>query len=157
MKLKVIVHEAEEGGYWAEVPAIPGCATQGDTFEELLSNLYEAPFRRGLPKYLMKILPGRGYRRVRAIAPEALPACKGTLAAGGAPSGPWIMAPIRAGVSGRSRASAPSASATALARQTGVVMQLPSPTPLAPSGVTGLGESRCRMSGSGTSHAVGTR
>ena len=42
MKLKVIVHEAEEGGYWAEVPAIPGCATQGDTFEELLSNLYEA-------------------------------------------------------------------------------------------------------------------
>ena len=42
MKLKVIVHEAEEGGYWAEVPAIPGCATQGDTFEELLSNLDEA-------------------------------------------------------------------------------------------------------------------
>ena len=42
MKLKVIVHEAEEGGYWAEVPAIPGCATQGKTFEELLSNLYEA-------------------------------------------------------------------------------------------------------------------
>lgn len=42
MKLKAIVHEAEEGGYWAEVPAIPGCATQGDSFEELLSNLYEA-------------------------------------------------------------------------------------------------------------------
>ncbi len=42
MKLKVIVHEAEEGGYWAEVPAIPGCATQGETFEELLRNLYEA-------------------------------------------------------------------------------------------------------------------
>ena len=42
MKLKVIVHEAEEGGYWAEVAAIPGCATQGDSFEELLSNLYEA-------------------------------------------------------------------------------------------------------------------
>lgn len=42
MKLKVIVHEAEEGGYWAEVPSIPGCATQGETFEELLSNLYEA-------------------------------------------------------------------------------------------------------------------
>ena len=38
MKLKVIVHEAEEGGYWAEVPAIPGCATQGDTFEDLLSD-----------------------------------------------------------------------------------------------------------------------
>ena len=42
MKLKVIVHDAEEGGYWAEVPAIPSCATQGETFEELLKNLYEA-------------------------------------------------------------------------------------------------------------------
>ena len=42
MKVKVIVHEAEEGGYWAEVPAIPGCATQRETFEELLKNLYEA-------------------------------------------------------------------------------------------------------------------
>lgn len=42
MKLKVIIHQAEEGGYWAEVPAIPGCATQGDTYEELLTNIYEA-------------------------------------------------------------------------------------------------------------------
>ena len=42
MKLKVIVHDAEEGGYWAEVPSIPGCATQGETFEELLTNIYEA-------------------------------------------------------------------------------------------------------------------
>ena len=42
MKLKVIVHEAEEGGYWAEVPSIPGCATQAETFGELLGNLYEA-------------------------------------------------------------------------------------------------------------------
>ena len=42
MKIKVVVHEAEEGGYWAEVPAIPGCATEGETFEELLQNLYEA-------------------------------------------------------------------------------------------------------------------
>ena len=42
MKIKVIIHEAAEGGYWAEVPAIPGCATQGETFEELLQNLYEA-------------------------------------------------------------------------------------------------------------------
>lgn len=42
MKIKVIVHQAEEGGYWAEVPAIIGCATQGETFEELLENLYEA-------------------------------------------------------------------------------------------------------------------
>ncbi len=42
MKLKVVIHQAEEGGFWAEVPAIPGCATQGDTFEELLQNIYEA-------------------------------------------------------------------------------------------------------------------
>jgi predicted RNase H-like HicB family nuclease len=42
MKIKIIVHEAEEGGFWAEVPSIPGCATQGDTFEELLQNLYDA-------------------------------------------------------------------------------------------------------------------
>ena len=42
MKIKAVVHDAEEGGFWAEVPAIPGCATQGETFEELLQNLYEA-------------------------------------------------------------------------------------------------------------------
>ncbi len=42
MKVKVVVHEADEGGYWAEVPALPGCATQGESFEELLKNLYEA-------------------------------------------------------------------------------------------------------------------
>ncbi len=42
MKLKVIIHESEEGGYWAEVPSIPGCATQGETFEDLLKNIYEA-------------------------------------------------------------------------------------------------------------------
>jgi predicted RNase H-like HicB family nuclease len=42
MKLKVIVHEVDEGGYWAEVPSIPGCATQGETFDELLGNIYEA-------------------------------------------------------------------------------------------------------------------
>jgi predicted RNase H-like HicB family nuclease len=42
VKVKVVIHEAEEGGFWAEVPAIPGCATQGETFEELLRNLYEA-------------------------------------------------------------------------------------------------------------------
>ena len=42
MKLKVIVHEAEGGGYWAEVPSIPGCATQGENVEDLLKNLTEA-------------------------------------------------------------------------------------------------------------------
>ncbi len=42
MKVQVIIHDAEEGGFWAEVPAIPGCAAQGETFEQLLQNLYEA-------------------------------------------------------------------------------------------------------------------
>ena len=42
MKLKVVIHKVEEGGYWAEVPSIVGCATQSDTFEELLENIYEA-------------------------------------------------------------------------------------------------------------------
>ena len=42
MKLKTIIHKAEEGGYWAEIPAIPGCVTQGESFEELLKNIYEA-------------------------------------------------------------------------------------------------------------------
>ena len=42
MKLKVVIHKAEEGGYWAEVPSLEGCATQGETFDELLENIYEA-------------------------------------------------------------------------------------------------------------------
>ena len=42
MKIKVIIHQAEEGGYWAEVPAVPGCLTQGDSWEELIKNIYEA-------------------------------------------------------------------------------------------------------------------
>ena len=42
MKLKVIIHEAEEGGFWAEVPAIPGCMTQGETIKDLIENLYDA-------------------------------------------------------------------------------------------------------------------
>jgi predicted RNase H-like HicB family nuclease len=42
MKVRVVVHEAEEGGYWAEVLAIPGCATEGDMFGELVQNLQKA-------------------------------------------------------------------------------------------------------------------
>ena len=40
MKLKVIVHDAEEGGLWAEVPSISGCVAQGESFDDLLTNLY---------------------------------------------------------------------------------------------------------------------
>jgi len=42
MTLKAIIHPAEEGGFWAEVPALPGCVTQGETEEEIHSNLLEA-------------------------------------------------------------------------------------------------------------------
>ncbi len=42
MKLKVIIHKADEGGFWAEIPAIPGCVSQGETVEELLENIHEA-------------------------------------------------------------------------------------------------------------------
>jgi len=42
MKIKIVVHEAEEGGFWAKVPAIPGCATHGESMDELMLNLNEA-------------------------------------------------------------------------------------------------------------------
>jgi predicted RNase H-like HicB family nuclease len=42
MKVKVLIHEAEEGGFWAEVPALPGCVTEGETRAELLANLRDA-------------------------------------------------------------------------------------------------------------------
>ncbi|GJD21587.1 hypothetical protein RIVM261_065430 [Rivularia sp. IAM M-261] len=42
MKIKAIIHPAEEGGFWAEVPALPGCITEGDTMEEILTNLKDA-------------------------------------------------------------------------------------------------------------------
>ena len=42
MRLQAIVHDDPAGGFWAEVPAIPGCATQGETVEELMQNLAEA-------------------------------------------------------------------------------------------------------------------
>jgi predicted RNase H-like HicB family nuclease len=42
MKIRAIIHPAEEGGYWAEVPALPGCITEGDTMEEVTANLKDA-------------------------------------------------------------------------------------------------------------------
>jgi predicted RNase H-like HicB family nuclease len=42
MLVKVIIHEAEEGGYWAEVPGFPGCVSEGDTLEEVRDNIREA-------------------------------------------------------------------------------------------------------------------
>jgi predicted RNase H-like HicB family nuclease len=42
MNLKAIIHDAEDGGFWAEVPALPGCVTQGESIEEVTANLREA-------------------------------------------------------------------------------------------------------------------
>lgn len=42
MKIKAILHPAKEGGYWAEVPALPGCITEGDSLEEVINNLQDA-------------------------------------------------------------------------------------------------------------------
>ncbi|MCP6761455.1 MAG: type II toxin-antitoxin system HicB family antitoxin [Fischerella sp. CENA71] len=42
MKIKAIIHPAEEGGYWAEVPALPGCITEGDTIDKMMANLKDA-------------------------------------------------------------------------------------------------------------------
>jgi len=42
MQVKVVLHEAQEGGFWAEVPALPGCVSQGETMDELLANVREA-------------------------------------------------------------------------------------------------------------------
>ncbi len=42
MKIKAIIHPAEEGGFWAEVPALPGCITEGDDLDEVINNLQDA-------------------------------------------------------------------------------------------------------------------
>jgi len=45
MRYKVIVHEAEEGGYWAQAPSLPGCVSQGETLEEVKDNIKERLLR----------------------------------------------------------------------------------------------------------------
>ena len=42
MSIKVIIHQADEGGYWATVPALPGCVSEGDTWDEMVANIREA-------------------------------------------------------------------------------------------------------------------
>jgi predicted RNase H-like HicB family nuclease len=38
----VVIHEEAEGGFWAEVPALPGCYSQGESVDELMANLRKA-------------------------------------------------------------------------------------------------------------------
>ncbi len=42
MVLRVVIHEAEEGGFWDEVPALPGCVTQAETLFDLRIRAREA-------------------------------------------------------------------------------------------------------------------
>ena len=42
MKFKVVIHPAEEGGFWAEVPGFPGCVSEGESLEEVRANIREA-------------------------------------------------------------------------------------------------------------------
>jgi predicted RNase H-like HicB family nuclease len=42
VQIRAIIHAAEEGGYWAEVPALPGCITEGETWEEVIAHLKDA-------------------------------------------------------------------------------------------------------------------
>ncbi|MCU0979677.1 MAG: type II toxin-antitoxin system HicB family antitoxin [Pirellulaceae bacterium] len=42
LKLAVVMHPAEEGGFWAEIPALPGCVSEGETLSETLVNIREA-------------------------------------------------------------------------------------------------------------------
>jgi predicted RNase H-like HicB family nuclease len=41
-KYAVVIHQEPEGGFWAEVPALPGCYSQGETMDELMANIREA-------------------------------------------------------------------------------------------------------------------
>ena len=41
-KFAVVIHREPEGGFWAEVPALPGCYSQGETVDELMENVREA-------------------------------------------------------------------------------------------------------------------
>ncbi|MFA5269437.1 MAG: type II toxin-antitoxin system HicB family antitoxin [Methanoregula sp.] len=42
MEYSILIHKAEEGGFWSEVPALPGCFSQGETIEETIANTKEA-------------------------------------------------------------------------------------------------------------------
>jgi predicted RNase H-like HicB family nuclease len=66
VKIKAIVHEAEEGGFWAEVPAIPGCTTEGETMEELMQNLHQA-IEACLTVDVARTKPGSNERVVEVV------------------------------------------------------------------------------------------
>ncbi|MFA6489884.1 MAG: type II toxin-antitoxin system HicB family antitoxin [Candidatus Micrarchaeia archaeon] len=42
VNVKVVLHKEKDGGYWVEVPSLPGCVSQGETKRESLANVREA-------------------------------------------------------------------------------------------------------------------
>lgn len=50
MEYTILIHQVEEGGFWSEVPALPGCYSQGETIDETLHNTKEA-----VESYLMAL------------------------------------------------------------------------------------------------------
>lgn len=50
MKYLVTLREAEEGGYTVEVPALPGCVSEGDNYDEALANI-----RKAIKAYLAEL------------------------------------------------------------------------------------------------------
>lgn len=72
-KIKVVIHKAKEGGYWAEVEGMPGCVTEGDTLNELHGNLQDA--MRG---WMLAQLPEASVAKPAEIkAYKATPAWRG--------------------------------------------------------------------------------
>ena len=64
---RIVIHEAEEGGYWGEVPAMPGCVSEGETLDECRANVMEAA-RGCLETYLKmameRLAAGRAHRDI---------------------------------------------------------------------------------------------
>src|SRR4030066_386038 len=82
MKIKypLKIHKAEEGGYWAEFPDLPGCVTEGDTEEELLEMAKDAlsgwlavRFERNFAIPEAKPLKGRNVRWVEPSPDVSIP------------------------------------------------------------------------------------
>ncbi len=72
MEIKAVIHDAEEGGYWAEVPELPGCITEGDTLDELKAKIADAAIgwlEAQLQGFISYQMPKS--RRKKKRAPEA--------------------------------------------------------------------------------------
>jgi predicted RNase H-like HicB family nuclease len=85
-KLEAVIHDAEEGGYWAEVPALPGCYTQAETLAELRRNV-----RIAVDLYLDESPVSGGDRRAATRpAPESLEQLRGSVLAYSDPFAPAV-------------------------------------------------------------------